>query len=320
MERRVQSDPEYLYAFSMVVPTFNRAYLLPRALRSIEAQTYRDFEVVIVDDGSTDGTADLVSEWRKTVDFPIQYLKQANQGRHGAMNTGVRNAKGFFIVFLDSDDELTPEALERLLYHWNQIPDDDKAKFAGVEGLCADITTKKISGKRFPKDVFDSNYLETRKNYHIGGEKKRSVRTEIHRLFPFPMIPEEKYMRPSVTWNRIAHHYKFRYINEIIQLIEYQNDGLNANRFQVRLNNPKGLRLYYYEEIVFNQDYNSFSSLMKCYARYIRYSLHSGIGLKHQFSETPRKIMWLINILPGLTGWMRDRIKFSYRKRHASDT
>ncbi len=304
------------FTFSIIISTYNRAYILQRALESITNQSISDFEVIIVDDGSTDDTRSMVCRWADRVDFPVRYIWQPNQGRHVAYNEAFKVANGYFSVILDSDDMLSPDALSIFLNHWDQIPDDEKEHFAGVEGLCADIEISKISGECFPEDVFSSNYLETRKKYKIGGEKKRSIRTEIHRAFPFPTFSDEKYMRPSIVWNRIAHRYRFRYVNEVVQLIEYQTDGLNNKRSLLRVQNPHGFRLYFQEEITLHSAYNSFADILRFYSKYIRYSIHAGISFKEQRGGIPNKTIWSLCLLPGISGWFRDSLRMKwYQKR-----
>ena len=70
--------------FTVFTPTYNRAHTLHRVYDSLCAQTLRDFEWLVIDDGSTDGTADLIANWAKSADFPIRYFKQEHSGRHGA--------------------------------------------------------------------------------------------------------------------------------------------------------------------------------------------------------------------------------------------
>ncbi|MEC4685991.1 MAG: glycosyltransferase [Nitrospirota bacterium] len=108
---------------SVIVPSYNRAHLLVRALQSILNQTYRDFEVIVVDDGSTDNTEEIVRSFSA---LDIRYVRhESNKGEAAARNTGVLTAKGEFIAFLDSDDEWLPEKLEKQMavfrYHSKRV-------------------------------------------------------------------------------------------------------------------------------------------------------------------------------------------------------
>ena len=100
-------------SISVIIPTFNRAAVLPRALDSVRAQTRRPEEVIVVDDGSTDGTAELVAER-----YPwVSYVHQANGGVSAARNTGIARARGEWIALLDSDDSWLPTKLQTQLEH-----------------------------------------------------------------------------------------------------------------------------------------------------------------------------------------------------------
>jgi glycosyltransferase involved in cell wall biosynthesis len=295
--------------FTIFIPTYNRAHTLPRALKSIEQQSCRDFEVLIIDDGSTDDTRSLVEQWRRTVDFPVSYHWQENQGKNGAHNTALPLAHGFFTVNLDSDDVLVPNALERLYYHWQQIPEGERDQFAGVEGLCAHMDSGAIAGTSFPQDVMDANYYEIREQYHVKGDKKCAVRTDIMREFPYPRFPGERHVRPSLLWKRIARKYQFRYVNEIIQRIEYQAGGLSSNRFALRMRNPNGFRFYFLEEINHPWPGNSFAKSLDDHIKYVRYSLHSGIGYWRQGKEVRSPLFWLLAVPAGTLHWLGDKVR-----------
>jgi len=102
---------------SVVIPTYNRERFLPDALDSIWAQTHRPIELIVVDDGSTDGTPRVVEQWRqehgRDSDFRLRYLRQENRGAPAARNHGLTESQGEYVKFLDSDDILTPDALAR---------------------------------------------------------------------------------------------------------------------------------------------------------------------------------------------------------------
>ena len=141
--------------FTVFTPTYNRAHTLRRVYDSLCAQTLRDFEWIVIDDGSTDGTAELVANWVKAADFPVRFFRQEHSGKHIAHNLAMREARGKFFLPLDSDDACAPRALERMAYHWNTIPDSERALYSGVDGLCSDQNGE-IIGDRFPSEPFDT--------------------------------------------------------------------------------------------------------------------------------------------------------------------
>ena len=300
------------YRFTIFIPTFNRSRTLDRTLESVAAQTYRDFEVVIIDDGSEDDTRQLVQRWQKRADFPLRYYWQENQGKFAAHNNAIACASGYFFVLLDSDDRLLPSALERFDFHWRSIPDDQKDSFAGVEGLCLDHDGK-IYGDRFPSDVIDTTYLEIVKKYNIRGEKRNALRTNVLSQYPYPIIEGERFIRDDLIWKRIAGRFKLRCFNEPVQMIDHQTEGLSANVISLRLKNPKGFRYYFLEEI------NQYSSLtgryfrFKYHSKFVRYSLHCKIGFRQQYTEVRSKFYWLISVPRGIIGWLEDKIRMQLK-------
>lgn len=297
------------YTFTIFIPTYNRASLLPRALESIACQSYRDFEVLIIDDGSSDETKAVVSAWQAEHAIPVVYVWQQNQGKPAAHNAAVERARGEFIVILDSDDRLAERALEILKAHWDAIPLQDRARFAGVEGLCAELTSGQIVGDRFPQDVFDSTYLETRYRYGISGDKKNAIRTDVLQAFPFPIFPGEKHVPESLVWNRMSQRYSFRYINEIIEYVEYQRDGLSGHVSRLRRQNPQAFRLAFEELLNQHAAYCSFRQLYHAAVRYTRYSLLLQVGLGEQFRTMKHKTIWLLALPEGGLNWLKWAIK-----------
>jgi hypothetical protein len=101
----------------------------------------------------------------------------------------------------------------------------------------------------------------------------------------------------------------------VVQLIEYQTDGLNNKRSILRVQNPHGFRLYFLEEINLHAAYNRFSDLLRFYCKFIRYSMHAGISFRRQSGEIPNKIIWTLCMLPGISGWFRDSLRLKrYQK------
>ncbi len=212
--------------FTVFTPTFNRAATLHRVYESLQAQTFRDFEWLIVDDGSTDNTEDLVKSWQAEADFPVRYIRQEHGHKKTAHNTAVREARGTFFLVFDSDDRCVPEALERFDAHGREI--EDAPDFSGVCALCAYEDGSRV-GDAFPGGgQIDAPSAEIRWHHRIKGEKWGIVKTDVVRQFPYPEnvpghVPE------GVVWSRIGACYKIRFINEILR-IYCQDTGSAAPR------------------------------------------------------------------------------------------
>ncbi|MEX2162777.1 MAG: glycosyltransferase family A protein [Sulfuricaulis sp.] len=267
-------EEESHYTFTVFTPTFNRGYTLPYVYRSLQAQTLRDFEWLVVDDGSTDDTSDLVSAWQTEAGFPIRYIYQENRGKHVAFNCGVREARGKLFFIIDSDDSCVPKTLERFNYHWASIPEEQKQEYSTVTALCMNEDGS-ILGKYFPADVLDIARLDIQIKYRSLAERCGVNQTALLRQCPFPEIEGERFISEGIVWNRLSQRYKTRFVNEMLVRKKWHTDGLSASSVAIRARNPKGARLYYAE----------YSSLpvptawkIKALINYIRFSFHAGLG------------------------------------------
>lgn len=303
------------FLFTILIPTYNRAHLLPRAFESIEQQTLTDFEVIIVDDGSNDGTNTLVEKWAAKQPFPVRYLHQENQGKPAAYNTALPYLKGYFTIVLDSDDMMAKDALATIHRRWLEIPDKQKINTAGVEGLCAHFNRNdEIAGDRFPENIMDSNYIETRYRFRVSGDKSLALRTEITKAYPFPVFEGEKHMRESVIWCRMSHDYQFRCVNDIILYVEYQEDGLSAQPFQRRMSSPKSFRLAMMEHLNDHCEHCTFREKYRFMNKYIRYSFHGGYSLSEQLDDIKHKALWCLALPKGIIAHLYDKIKLHRNK------
>lgn len=274
--------------FTVFTPTYNRVGTLHRVYESLARQTFRDFEWLIVDDGSTDGTAGLVRRWSAQADFPIRYLWQENQGKHFAFNRGVREAQGHLFLTLDSDDACVPEALERLHYHWLSIPDEVRGQFTGVTCLCVDQEGTLV-GDRFPREVTDSDSLEILYRYRVDGEKWGFQRRDVLLQHLLPELLPREYVPEVLAWARIAREYRTRFVNEALRVyfIDRQSmvTGQPAGKFAA------GRRLAH--QLVLNEQLDYFRLrpllFLRSAGQYVRLSLHASVGLRAQLRglQTP---------------------------------
>jgi glycosyltransferase involved in cell wall biosynthesis len=230
--------------FTVCTPTYNREKLLPRVYASLKEQTFLDFEWLIVDDGSMDGTTDLVNQWITEASFPIRYVWKENGGKHSAHNVCVSESRGEFFVMIDSDDWMLPTALERLLAEWEQIP--DKVRYSGVCCLFQ-YADGAIVGDQFPQDVLESNAVDLRYNHRVQGDKMGLIRTDVLRQFPFPEDLGRHLVPESVVWNRISQKYQMRCVNEVVGVKEYQADGLTDMSILNSYRNPSAYYLLHLE-------------------------------------------------------------------------
>ena len=238
----------FSYKITVFTPTYNRAYILENLYRSLQRQTYRDFEWLVVDDGSSDDTEELFQRWsREDNFFPIRYCKQENGGKCRAINRGLEQARGELFFTVDSDDYLTDDALEKVARWESELPKDGSyCGFAGNLGTAPDVTPN----KPLPGDFFDGTAFD---RYGIvEGERASVFYTEIHRRYLYPEFPGEKFMTEAVTWNRMANDgYKMRFYNDIIWIYEYKEDGLTRSGYALFLNNPQGTGLFFREKAKF---------------------------------------------------------------------
>lgn len=237
------SSPPLITVFT---PTYNRAHTLHRVFHSLCGQTLRDFEWLVIDDGSTDGTEGLVAGWAQSANFALRYLRQDHAGKHIAHNWALVEARGQFITYIDSDDALIPDSLEKLIRLWNTIPERERHSFCSVGGLCCDQRGK-IVGDRFPTDPFDADLRELVYVHRIRGEKWGIGLTEIMRRYPFPEIAGTQFIPEGIVGFETAKTFKNRWFNEVVR-VYYVDDPETGATLSKRLrlgDNAAGRRHYY---------------------------------------------------------------------------
>lgn len=238
----------FKYKITLFTPTYNRAYILETLYRSVQRQTYRDFEWIIMDDGSSDNTEELVKTWMEDGnDFPIRFYKVPNGGKCRAINRGLDLAEGELFFIMDSDDYLTDDSLETVV-KW-------EATIAGKPGYCGIAGNRGSSptetpntrlwqmygeGCRYIDEYAYCRYPEYTDKV-IDGERAGVWYTEIHRKYKYPEFEGENFLTPCITWNRMsADGYKIRIFDDIIWICEYLADGLTMQGNMRFIKNPAG--------------------------------------------------------------------------------
>lgn len=233
---------------TVFTPTYNRAHTLPVLYASLRRQGFHDFEWLIVDDGSQDGTHRLVEGWMTESNaFTIRYERQENGGKCRAINRGLELAKGELFFTVDSDDYLTDDALEKVARWADEMPRD--RTYCGLAGNLG-TSAHETPNKPLPKEPYDATALA--RYSEVDGERAMVFVTEIHRRYPYPVFPNETFMTEAVAWNRMAHDgYKMRFYNDIIWVFEYKDDGLTRAGSGLFLRNSRGYGLWLRERAAF---------------------------------------------------------------------
>jgi glycosyltransferase involved in cell wall biosynthesis len=225
---------------TVFTPTYNRAYCLNNCYESLKRQTCKDFIWLIIDDGSTDYTGELVKSWIKENAIQINYKWQKNQGMHGAHNTAYELIETELNVCIDSDDYMPEDAVEKILSFWNEYGND---KVSGIIALDA-YTDKRIIGKKLPDDIKQSTLFDLYMKHGVTGDKKLVYRSELTRKYPYPMFDNEKYVGLAYKYYMLDKKYKMLLMNEVLCYVEYLPDGSSRNMLTQYINNPRGFAFY----------------------------------------------------------------------------
>ncbi len=227
---------------TIFTPTFNRAYCLQRAYDSLCRQTCKTFEWLVIDDGSTDNTAELIRRWQGERKVAIRYIRQENQGMHGAHNTAFRNVESELCLCLDSDDMLTDDCVEFVLKFWADHAERHE-KVAGVLTMVGNMSGEG-AGLCFPEGLGEAHYnwlYETLGLWRLRRDVKYVFRTQIAKAAPeYPVFPDEKYGSMAYKNQFIDAQYPWLLANRVAYLVEYVEDGATLNMYRLYRDNPKG--------------------------------------------------------------------------------
>lgn len=240
---------------TVFTPTYNRAYIISNLYKSLRRQTFCDFEWLIVDDGSTDNTRDLVRRWQNEEnEFIIRYHWQENGGKCRAINKALDLAEGELFFTVDSDDYLTDDALLKVNKWFEEISGNNQ-----LVGIVANrgSSNNYTENYCFQEEYLDKSLLDIYSFKRNGkrvfdGERAFVFYTDFHRKYRYPEFENETFMTEAVAWNRMANDgYKMRFFNDIIWVYKYKDDGLTKAGSKLFLNNPHGFGLWLSEKAEF---------------------------------------------------------------------
>lgn len=218
--------------FTIFTPTYNRGYILPNLYQSLLTQVNQNFEWLIVDDGSSDHTEQLIKKYIAENKIPIRYFKQRNQGKHIAINKAIKLSELPWFSIIDSDDYLEFNATKIWEKLTHEVTDDTTAGFSYIH----------FSGKiEYDKSKYGSKRLDDINKYawEFPGEMLFCFKKEIIKNFSFPIYPDEKFCQESVLFLPILRNYKMIFTDYVLVRGEYLEDGLSQNHYTAMLKNPK---------------------------------------------------------------------------------
>lgn len=288
--------------------TYNRGYILEQAYRSLKEQTVKDFEWIITDDGSADGTERMVSKWQEEDNgFDIVYNKLPHVGIPRALNSGVSKTRSPWFMMLDSDDRILPDTVQKVLGWLEEV--EDLPLYAGI-GFA-----RCYPDGRYMKDqeplidpsvgYVDATHLE-RAKYNLDMDMCEVHRTELFRKFPFQYWETEAYAPEQLNFYEIAMRgYKLRWRAEKLYICEYLPDGQTKDNRLVK-KNPMGFAMMYNQNLLIQKGIrtnlkNAMQVTALCY-----YS-----GNLSYLQKTNSKIYTALTFIPGLLLGVRRKRQFA---------
>lgn len=277
---------------TIFTPAYNRTHTIGRTYESLCRQTCKDFEWLIIDDGSTDNTRQVVEGWIADNKIPIRYIYQENQGMHGAHNTAYKNIQTELNTCIDSDDWMPDDAVEKIVGFWKQYGSD---QVAGIVGLDA-TENGVVIGDRFPMGLKETTLREYYEDLKGTGDKKLVYRTSIICSVPeYPLFEGERYVGLVYKYHMIDELMPLLVSNDVYVIVDYQDDGSSRGMWRQYWNNPKGfafLRKF---------DMQRTLSWKRKYMDNIHYISHSIRCRNGKFlQESPMKWLTCLAIIPGI--------------------
>lgn len=278
---------------TILTPTYNRAQLLAECCESLKKQTCQDFQWLIVDDGSTDNTAEAVKEMLASQrDFAMDYVAKPNGGKHTALNFAHPYIQGEYVLILDSDDLLVPTAVEQVLKAWDEFGKDDSVgRVIFLKGFSQEEPICYVEHERIPVNTIKEPRISK-----SGRDCCDVFRTDLFTKYPFPVFPGERFIGEGAAFFAMEKESLGVYVNQVIYLCQYREDGLTKAGRKMRIRNPLGGR---YNSMVYMDKSLPMKTRLKKSVLYTCYSCFAGIPFGRLLREPPYKLLTIAGLLPG---------------------
>ena len=265
---------------TVLTPAYNRGKLLQRLYESLCNQDCKDFEWLIVDDGSTDDTGERVEQMKQIADFPISYHKKENGGKHTT-----------FIV--DSDDFLTGDAISCVNETYKKYKNE--SDLCGFSFLRGKPDGGYLSTSGVPQDGMKESYVECRINRSIGGDMAEVWYTHCLKEYLFPEFQGEKFLGEDIVWVRMSEKYKMRFFNRVVYISDYLEGGLTNNRRKHNIKSPNGCVA---RAEVFLNSKSNMKAKIKAALQYQIYGRFADRSKGDLFQNTKQKALYIVCFVP----------------------
>ena len=279
---------------AVVTTVYNRRGTMKRLFDSLQTQISKDFYWLIVDDGSNDNFYDDILNYKEEADFEIEYYRKENGGKHTALNVAFEQVNSDLLFIVDSDDYLTKDAISTIVSDWKKLKNNDR--------ICSIIYLKgysenKVIGEPFLKDHIIANDIYMREYHYVAGDKAEVFRSDLLKKYRFPVYKGERFQGENYVWWQLAAERDSYYVNKIIYVAEYLENGLTKSGRYLRISCPRG-----------GMD-NSRIGLKKIFTLkkrvkravlYVCYSKFAGATAKKAIKDSGYPLLVTINYLPGV--------------------
>lgn len=277
---------------TIFTPTYNRAYILPKLYESLCNEDCHDFVWMVVDDGSTDNTQELIAQWIQENKLEIRYVKKENGGKMRAHNYGAKFCNTPLFFCIDSDDQITVGAIEKIVSYYDEIKND--------ASVCGFIAKKKMDCCNFPKNIDSNTYTSLSELYNSGftGETSLVFKTDILKKFPFLEVEGEKFSTEDYAYMQIDQQYVYKLKDEFWTECMYQPDGYTMNAVNLYFTSPIGWRKYF--SLSYKIGTHTAKRKVKKMAMYIFSSIVANCNFLRIIRESPSRLFAILSYPIGL--------------------
>lgn len=283
---------------TVITPTYNRENYLRKLYESLKEQSCKDFQWLLIDDGSVDTTKELAGNFLKEKErgFEMQYVYQENGGKHTALNKGIGMTDTELVFIVDSDDYLPKDSIQIISkYHEKYKGQKESSKLCGYSFLRCHADGS-VNTAFFSENEKIDSYRNVRINGNIGGDKAEVFYTDVLKQFPFPVFEGERFLPEDVVWMRMSGPYKMVHINENIYTCDYLEGGLTNSGKKMKAKSPRGMVLR--SQIYLNDKEVCFKVKIKMMLLYIIYGRFAGMKWGELYENTSQRCLLVGMYLP----------------------